>query len=174
VSNDTQISPMAQQLGQQLPLKDIHLPADITAWPPAPGWWLLAALALLVIALLVRYWLRRQRHPVTEALRQLRQIEQRAADSDSADVARACTELVRRTALSLYPRAEVASLTGEPWQHFLCLTSVKKPAGEAEVAALHLAVLQPRPEFDQQAVFSWLRGWLKAQRSRPVREVADV
>ena len=40
---------------ESLPLKDIHLPADVPWWPLAPGWWVLLA-ALLVLTLLI-HWL---------------------------------------------------------------------------------------------------------------------
>ena len=38
---------MPTDLLQQL--RDLHLPADTVWWPPAPGWWLLAALLLVAI-----------------------------------------------------------------------------------------------------------------------------
>ncbi|MEN6540794.1 MAG: DUF4381 family protein, partial [Mizugakiibacter sp.] len=38
-------------------LRDIHLPV-VGGWPPAPGWWLCAALLLALFALGAR-WLRR-------------------------------------------------------------------------------------------------------------------
>jgi apolipoprotein N-acyltransferase len=43
---------------QTLPLADIHLPANISAWPPAIGWWLLALLGIAIIVG-VFYWLKR-------------------------------------------------------------------------------------------------------------------
>lgn len=53
---------MQQDLLQQL--RDIHLPAEPSWWPPAPGWWLLglATVALLFWAVreLRRAWRRRQ------------------------------------------------------------------------------------------------------------------
>jgi|GEM_PF-491197 len=36
-------------------LRDIHLPQAVHWWPPAPGWWLVAALVLALIIWLSRY-----------------------------------------------------------------------------------------------------------------------
>ena len=60
-----QANALAQQIGAQLPLKDIHLPPEIGIWPPAPGWWVLLILVLAVIGLSIWLWRRYQRHPVT-------------------------------------------------------------------------------------------------------------
>mgnify|MGYP001548978984 CR=1 FL=1 len=42
-------------------LKDIHEPAPPGLWPPAPGWWLLAAIVLGALVALLVEWLRRRR-----------------------------------------------------------------------------------------------------------------
>lgn len=165
MASDQAINPMAQQLGAQLPLKDIHLPAEISAWPPAPGWWLLAVLIIGLLVLAVRWWKRRQRHPVTLALRELKIIEN-GDQCSNADQALALSRLLRRTALSLYPREQVASLTGDAWREFLCRESMKKPGGYVEVTELQQAILMPEPQFDQAKTVRWVRRWLKAQRKR--------
>jgi hypothetical protein len=55
---------MQQDLLQQL--RDIHLPADPSWWPPAPGWWLLALILITLLVWCVRRLLRawRQRQPI--------------------------------------------------------------------------------------------------------------
>lgn len=102
----------------ELPLRDIHLPAPIGWWPPAPGWWILLfgmpALAFL-LAWLWRF-LRRQ-SPKKLALRELESIAK--ADADPLEKVRQLAVLLRRTALSVYPREEVAGLVGEAWLAFL-------------------------------------------------------
>jgi hypothetical protein len=109
----------AAAAGAALELRDIHLPADPGAWPPAPGWWLLAGLVmvLLVAAAVIarRRWLRRRRRQ-----RILAELEQLGGSEAIAPVlAAGISELLKRVALSRYRRAEVASLTGEAWLAFL-------------------------------------------------------
>ncbi|MEM7564901.1 MAG: DUF4381 domain-containing protein, partial [Pseudomonadota bacterium] len=58
-----------------LDLRDIHLPSESLWWPPAPGWWVLAFLILVVAVMLpriMRWW---RRKPLRRtSLQQLRQI----------------------------------------------------------------------------------------------------
>ncbi len=44
----------------ELPLRDIHLPDPVAWWPPAPGWWVLAAILLLCAIMAIRQWRRRR------------------------------------------------------------------------------------------------------------------
>ena len=51
-------------------LRDIHLPADPSWWPPAPGWWLLALLVLAAIFFMALRGIRayRKRRPLRRAV----------------------------------------------------------------------------------------------------------
>ena len=103
-------------------LRDIHLPGALDAFPPAPGWWILALLAGLLLAWGLR---KAYRHWRLHAYRRaaLRQLEQlRSAhcdDEDNSAYLAALAVLLKRTALSAYPRATVAGLSGERWVAFL-------------------------------------------------------
>ena len=105
----------------ELPLRDIHLPDAVSWWPPAPGWWVLSALlALLALALILILRRYRRRSLVRAARRVLDQAFARHAEGGDARPLLAEVSLVlRRTALSYFPRDEVAGLTGETWLAFL-------------------------------------------------------
>ena len=51
---------MQQAMDPLAQLRDIHQPGMIETWPPAPGWWLLAALAVAALTALIvrafRHW----------------------------------------------------------------------------------------------------------------------
>lgn len=109
-------------------LADIHLPATVSWWPPAPVWWLVAALvvaALAYAALLVfRRWQQGQRLKVAvseihTALASWQQAN--AADAGQAGLALlyACNSTLKRVALVHYPDTDVASLHGRAWLAFL-------------------------------------------------------
>ncbi len=56
-----------------LPLRDIHLPGPIGWWPPAVGWWLLAALVFVGLALYaLRYYQSRHRRVALKSLQRVR------------------------------------------------------------------------------------------------------
>jgi hypothetical protein len=56
-----------------LPLRDIHLPGPIGWWPPAVGWWLLAALVLVgLAAYALRYYQSRHRRVALKSLQRVR------------------------------------------------------------------------------------------------------
>ena len=103
-----------------LPLRDIHLPEPVSWWPPAPGWWLLLALSIALVAtgwwLLARYRRRRVLRQLQQELQHIR--EGYLQDKDAAVLGR-LSVLLRRACLSFYPRHEVASLTGDDWLGFL-------------------------------------------------------
>jgi hypothetical protein len=102
-------------------LRDIHLPAPVSFWPPAPGWWLLALLIVIVLFAAFWLWRRRQRRAYRRmALRQLQQLRQ-ALQSGKAEtpVIAELSILLRRTAITRYGRQQVAGLQGKEWLAFL-------------------------------------------------------
>jgi hypothetical protein len=98
-------------------LNDVVLPLAVSWWPLAPAWYVLAAV-LFLLALWFgwkkwRQWNRdRYRRAALETLRSL---------EDAGDQAslRQVPELLKRAALSCWPRNEVAALSGRPWHEFL-------------------------------------------------------
>jgi hypothetical protein len=97
-------------------LRDIHLPAPVSWWPPAPGWWALAGLLLIVIAAAYALYRRRRRERWRgAALAELARLRNAAP----ALLLRESSVLLRRVAISRFPRREVAGLTGEDWLAFL-------------------------------------------------------
>jgi hypothetical protein len=105
-----------------IPLRDLHLPAEVSWWPLAPGWWVLLLVCLLSLAVLLRLAYRRAK--ANRARRAaLKQVEQARADyAQDGNLVRLATrlsEVLRRTMLAYAPRSEVAGLTGQAWLAWL-------------------------------------------------------
>ncbi len=93
----------------QLELRGLHLPEAISWWPPAIGWWLLA---ISVIGLVVFiYWL--YQHLTRKTAVKMAKIAlmgiKNNKDWDNTQKLRELSALLRRVAISISPRADVAS-----------------------------------------------------------------
>lgn len=107
-------SPAPATGADPLPLLEPHLSAPPPFWPPAPGWWLVAALlAIALIAFAVR------RHRDRRRVREFRRFFDDSIDAAEGASARIAmmSELLRRAARRRDPAAD--RLGGDDWLRFL-------------------------------------------------------
>ena len=97
-----------------LSLEPLDLPAEPGWWPLPPFAWLVigGALSFLLIVVALVAWRYVRNRVKRKALRQLELIA-RNQDVSALDT------LLRRLALTYYPRRDVAGLTGEAWLRWL-------------------------------------------------------
>jgi hypothetical protein len=141
-------------------LRDIHLPAPVSFWPLAPGWWLVIA-AILVTGLAITLFMRARRRSLKRAaLRELDGIARTfRADADARAVANAISALLRRVALARHPRREVASLHGADWSRFLLESCHGVGLDEAILRDLTTFVYAgPHATDDSSRVEVWIDG----------------
>jgi Domain of unknown function (DUF4381) len=138
----------------------------ISFWPPAPGWWVLL---FVVLAVGTVFELRRRRNDRAQAYRRSAKaaLERINAKGGNAERVAKLATLLKSTALAAYPRAEVASLSGEPWLEFLDSkgsgSSFVSGSGRALLAATYdarAAEALSREELDalSQCASDWIEG----------------
>lgn len=156
------------QAMDNLPLKDIHLPQAIGLWPLAPGWWLLACVAITLP--LVGYYLYRRltRKSAVKSAQAILKDLANTVDPDPLAMLNALSSLLRRVAISCHPRDEVASLHGEAWLLYLDRELSDKPFSTGVgrcLADVHYRRTLSH-EIDLAAVLGLCDRWLKCQARR--------
>ena len=144
------------------PLRD---PALVGWWPPAPGWWLLLGLILLLlIGLALFLWRRYRRNAYRRlALRQLQAIQvQYRQDGDSSRFITAVNALLKSVALVAYPRRDVASSSGEEWLEFL--NGTLKPAEQLQSGFVDVLYSPHSPGPDLEEVQHSARSWIRRHK----------
>jgi hypothetical protein len=153
-------------------LADIVVPDPVSWTPQTWGWWVLAG-ALLVAAVLLairqvrRFMANRYRR---EALQEWAALEASLASEDRRAAALGeLAVLLKRTALSAWPRDEVASLSGRTWIDFL-----RRHGGRAGIdermerllddAEYHPAALASVSLSDAHACARAARHWIECHR----------
>lgn len=156
-------------------LADIHLPEPISYWPPAIGWWVLAAIALVLLALIVRKLaaIRRQQKICQYALAELDRCYDAFSNAEPAGIEQSrlnyvnqFNAVVRRVALVHYPQANVASLDGAAWVDFIRQKGESSLMNEEIAAALQYGRFQKKCDVDVDAMQSFGREWITSLYDR--------
>lgn len=154
-------------------LHDNVVPDPVSLFPTTPAWLVVLALLLTLLAwAVVRLLQRRRRNRYRrEAAAELRGIEARLGFAATRPAALAdLPVLVKRVALHLAPRGEIAALSGPAWLAFLDRTwngdAFRAGPGRLlpEIAygtPARLAALQP-PELDN--LLALLKAWIGGHR----------
>lgn len=150
-------------------LEEISLPDPVAMTPQTAGWLILGGLVVAVVAWLAWRAYGRWRAAAyrREALARLDALEAAISIPDRRRLALAALPpLLKRTALAAYPRAQVASLTGETWLAFLdgTIGATEFSRGSGRVL-LDLAFAPPagavRSEAEARELVLLMRRWVR-------------
>ena len=108
-------------------LRDVHMPADPSWWPPAPGWWLIAAAAIALLVWLtfklLQAWQARAaiREARTLHLNNLARFQE--GEIDEKRYTDITNELLKRLLVVAMGRTQLAPLSGQAWLEALDVSS---------------------------------------------------
>ena len=145
-------------------LRDIVTPPPPSAWPWAPGWWILLILGLLLLSTSIWwFWRWRQRsRPRRLALKQLAQLQQQEADPQTL---RQLSQLLREVALQSHPWEQVACLNGKRWLEFLDQTGDTTQFTEGPGKILGDGPYRPPGEPLNSHLFALCQEWIQLQNT---------
>lgn len=149
-------------------LRDIHLPDPVSWWPPAPGWY--AVLCLLILLSVLAWWLAKKwRRPSFKklALLELQSIEQ--SFSRHRNTQKLCGDisiLLRRVAMSYDTRDKQAGVTGKEWLTHLNTLCGQTLFDDEMADYLLFAPYKPQSELPAGKLIPAIKQWISLLPSR--------
>lgn len=147
-------------------LRDIRMPSPIGWWPPAPGWFVLGFVVVLLVCLAAVWggWRYRHGKAKRQALNLLEQyVAEHQQHANSSLFSARVSELLKRVALAYFPRDLVAGLQGEAWLLFLNKTAKGVDFTQVRVELLELPY-QASATSDISLLFEMSRKWIRQRR----------
>ena len=156
-------------------LRDIHLPAEPSWWPPAPGWWLLLAIVMAAVALYI-YWHHRCRRPTVKRslARELETIrsDYRQGDANARLAVNAVARLLRRALIGYRGRRQGAATTGDAWREQLEQLTPGREFSDEQLQWLAHERYRRDAEGDVESLLQACEKWID-QLPRESRHAAD-
>jgi len=147
-------------------LTELEAPEPVSMFPSSPGWWILWALLLGLLARSL--WRQRQRYLREQyrrdALAQLNSIQQRV-DSGATEALRELAPLLRATAIAAAGRHRMVSLQGEAYLQALSeLAPQNDPLPLAQLQELAYAPLGHQKPSELEPLIRSLEEWIRQHR----------
>jgi len=143
-------------------LRDIHTAPPVSWWPPAPGWWVLAFLLMVLLVwigrrLLARYRIGRRRKQM------LGWVDHLNATIDPQLQPQAYLATLNRifklVALRAFPERHCAAMAGQDWVDFLSDKMSNLQSAES-LNVLASGPYDPAPRFDPEIISELTRHWI--------------
>lgn len=149
-------------------LRDIHMPEAVSWWPPAIGWWIVIASAILAVGLLfyfTRKYILKNRYKKI-ALQKLTTIHKAAGEDKSINHERLVemSAILRRVAMQTYGRQTISVLSGQKWLAFLDRTGNTNQFSQGAAKVLGTGLYRPDLDADFDQVRLIIQKWIKEHK----------
>ncbi len=152
-------------------LRDIHLPDAPGFWPPAPGWWMLATLLLVFLALCVRWFVkyRRRQAPRRQAIAELQESFDAYTRGELAaeETIHHANALLKRLWVHVDSDHTVTSLSGAAWLAYLDQRSHTSSFSNGPGEVLGTSRFAPAPPTLDPQLHSLIEALLKSKPPKP-------
>jgi hypothetical protein len=163
-------------------LHDVVAPPPVSWAPQTVGWAVVAAALVVLLAWLGwQAWKKAKANRYRKvALAEIDRVEGALRDDPSSGRAAlgAVNAILKRTALTAWPRPEVASLAGEEWLEFLDATvegrDFRGGPGRALADQVYAPGGLPTAEDERQAFLAAVRRWIRSHRRSDATHEAGV
>lgn len=155
---------------------EISLPEAVSAMPQLSV--LLWGLLLLLLVIGCGVWARYRSHRSVlyrrQALIELKVIEARLESGQYEELAK-ISSVLKRVALTVWPRTDVVDMGRDEWLQFWCATSATAPPSSiADLAYQELAEVEAIGSDHRQQILLWSRTWIANHRDYLDRSVAQL
>ncbi|MDH5229812.1 MAG: DUF4381 domain-containing protein [Gammaproteobacteria bacterium] len=100
-------------------LRDIHEPMDVSWWPPAIGWWILAIFIVLILVLFLRWFRRYRRRLKPHVMKEFLYIRADYRDNQNTSLALSRLSILLKRWLRVHSKEQVNGLQGDQWLEYL-------------------------------------------------------
>jgi hypothetical protein len=156
-------------MNETLELAPLDYAQPISWWPLAPGWWLVIIFLLAAMILLCHWLLKRKRANAfrKQALAELKNIS--CLEPSHAQLTEV-NALLKRVAVTLYPRSIASIKYGNDWLTWLDRTGNTKGFTQGEGQVLKHGLYQAKVTYNQRALITLVERWIKQVKYYPNEE----